>query len=158
MVVFWTCIIYTFTIMSTEHYNEYQLERQVDEVFLDVKKPLRDRREFAAYALAEFINDERLAQDEQIRMWQEIDPPGPVTGPVPPLEHQILARSFFMSGYMSMPVPEIIYADEPEFSDEPTELSLKREALAQAREVIGVLYDLSPRQMRSAEKLSRRKL
>jgi len=144
--------------MSIERHEEFQLERQVDEVFQDGKKPLRDRREFAAYALAEFINDERLAQDEQIRIWQEVDPPEPVTGPAPPLEQQILARSFFMSGYMSMPVPEMIYADEPEFSDEPTELSLKREALVQAREMIGLLYNLSPRQVRSAEKLSRRKL
>ena len=158
MVVFYALIIYTFTIMSMEQHEEYELERQVDAVFEDVKKPVRYRKEIAAYALAEYINDERLAQDEQIRLWQEVDPPKPVTGPVPPLETQILARSFFTSGYSSMPVPEMIYADEPEFSNEPTNLSLKRDALAQAREMIGVLYKLSPRQVRSAEKLSRRKL
>ena len=158
MVVFLTSIIYTFPIMSMEQHEEYELERQVDAVFEDAKMPLRYRKEIAAYALAEYINDERLAQDEQIRLWQEVDTPKPVTGPVPPLENQILARSFFMSGYASMPVPEMIYADEPELSNEPTDLSLKRDALAQAREMIGQLYNLSPRQVRSAEKLSRRKL
>ena len=160
MVLFWVYIIYTFPIMSIDRYEEHQLERQVDQVFQDAQRPVRDRREFAAFALAEFINEERLAQDKQMRVWQEKDAPQPRsgTGPVPPLETQIAAKFLYISGYQSIPVPDMIYADEPEFSDEPTELSLKREALAEAREKIGRLYELTPRQMRGAERLSRRQL
>jgi hypothetical protein len=167
-VVFFEEVNYNCQIMSFEAHEEMRIERQVDAIFESVSTmTVRERMGVAAFDLLELIETERLAQDEVQREWFERDKDArqiPRKSRYPfgkailegfaGLGHAVAWGAYVIPpvyDYRSIPAEEI----PDELLDTPTSLERARIQISMAKEVLPDVYNLTPKQMKKAEKIAR---